>query len=130
MEYAKKAAKLSVQLYFWHPTPSTIHTILIHGSHYIKAIYIPIGQLSEEAIEVRNKHFHLFWQLSLKFSGISCNHDVFNKLLLGSDPILTGKRPTIRKNLGLQTHEKQSSKCKEDDDELFSNEKKSIFSVY
>ena len=59
-EYAEKTSELYVQLYPWHPTPPKMHTILIHGFHYIRAIYISIGQLSEEAAEARNKHFLLF----------------------------------------------------------------------
>ena len=146
IEYAKKAAKLYVQLYSWHPTLPTMHTILIQGSHYIRAIYIPIGELSEEATEACNKQFHLFWQiLSRKFSWISCNHDVFNRLLLSSDSILTGMRPIIRKKSKSffketleillpvetsQTHETESSEWKDDDDELSSNEKRNMFPIY
>ena len=87
-EHAEKTAELYAQLYPWRAIPPPMHSILIHGSHYIRAIYIPIGQLSEEAAKARNKHFLLFWQiLSQKFSGISCNQDVFNKLLLSGSNI-------------------------------------------
>jgi len=37
--------------------PSSIHKILIHGEEIIKAAVLPIGMLSEEALESRNKDF-------------------------------------------------------------------------
>ena len=60
MEYAKKAANLCVRLYSWYSTPPTMHTKLIQRSYYVRAIYIAIGQLSEETTEASNEHFHLF----------------------------------------------------------------------
>ena len=35
--------------------PSSCHMILIHGSDVIETFLIPIGQLSEEVQEARNK---------------------------------------------------------------------------
>lgn len=35
---------------------STMHKILIHGAVITKNALLPIGQLSEEAAEARNKH--------------------------------------------------------------------------
>lgn len=50
-------AKLYVQLYPWYPMTPTVHKILIHGATVIENALLPIGQLSEEAAEARNKHF-------------------------------------------------------------------------
>ena len=63
--YADKTSELYIQLYLWHPTPATMHTIFMYVSHYIRIyvpipIYVAIGQLSEEAPEARNKHFCIF----------------------------------------------------------------------
>lgn len=97
-EYTRKTAELYVQLYSWYPMTPTMHKILIHGPNVIEQAILPIGQLSEEAAEARNKHFRLFRQnFARKFSRVSCNQDVLNRLLLSSDPILTGMRPTARK---------------------------------
>lgn len=59
---------------------------------------LPIGMMSEEAAEARNKHFRLYRQnYARKFSRESCNLDIINRLLLSSDPLITGMRPTPRK---------------------------------
>lgn len=42
--------------------PPTVHKVLVHGSSEAKFDLLPIGQLSEEALEARNKdvrHFRL-----------------------------------------------------------------------
>lgn len=56
-KYALDTARLYVDLYPWHPMTPTMHKILIHGAIIIKNALLPIGQLSEEAAEARNKHF-------------------------------------------------------------------------
>ncbi|GBO43412.1 hypothetical protein AVEN_265601-1 [Araneus ventricosus] len=97
-EYTEETAELYVQLYPWYPMSPTMHKILIHGPIIIENAILPIGQLSEEAAEACNKHFRSFRQnLARKFSRLSCYEDVLNRLLLSSDPVLTGMRPTIRK---------------------------------
>lgn len=55
--YAMETAKFYVQLYSWHPKTPAMHKILIHGPTVIENALLPIGQLSEEAAEARNKHF-------------------------------------------------------------------------
>lgn len=50
-------------------------------------------KLSEEAAEARNKHIRMFrLNYGRKFSRVACNADVFNRLVLTSDPVLTGMR--------------------------------------
>lgn len=74
--------------------PPTIHKVLIHGSSIIDAALLPIGQLSEEAAESRNKHFKKFREgFSRKISRKSCNIDVYNRMLLTSDPLLLSMFP-------------------------------------
>jgi len=97
-KYAMETAELYVQLYPWYLMTPTMHKILIHGPIIIENALLPIGQLSEEAAEARNKHFRLYRQnYARKFSRMSCNLDVLNRLLLSSDPFLTGMRPLPRK---------------------------------
>ncbi|KAJ4438245.1 hypothetical protein ANN_14184 [Periplaneta americana] len=96
--YVMDTAKLYVQLYSWHPMTPTMHKILIHGPTVIENALLPIGQLSEEAAEARNKHFRSYRQnYARKFSRESCNLDIINRLLRSSDPLLTSMRPTQRK---------------------------------
>ena len=57
-----------------------------------------VTAVSEEAAEARNKYFRLYRQnFARKFSRVSCNLDVLNRLLLRSDPVITGMRPVPRK---------------------------------
>lgn len=96
-KYALQTARLYVELYPWHPMTPTMHKILIHGAVIIKNALLPIGQLSEEAAEARNKHFRTYRQdYSRKFSRESCNRDIFNRLLLSSDPLFSSTR-TLKK---------------------------------
>lgn len=56
-EYSKETAKLYVKLYNWYHMPPSVHKILTHSSLAIKYALVPIGQLSEEAQESRNKDY-------------------------------------------------------------------------
>ena len=85
-KYATDTAEMYVRLYPWHPLTPTMHKILIHGAIVIENALLPIGQLPEEAAEARNKYFHLYRQnFARKFSRVSCNLVVLNRLLLSSD---------------------------------------------
>lgn len=96
--YTYETAKQYVQLYGWHPMSPTVHKILIHGPVVISHFILPIGQLSEEAAEARNKHFRQYRQnFSRKFSRVMCNRDVLNRLLLSSDPLISSRRPQQHK---------------------------------
>lgn len=71
----------------------TMHKILVHGAVIIKNALLPIGQLTEEAAEARNKHFRSYrLDFARKFSRESCNRDIFNRLLLSSDPLMSCRR--------------------------------------
>ena len=43
--------------------PVTVHKILIHGAFVISNALLPIGQLSEEAQEARNKDFKRYREI-------------------------------------------------------------------
>lgn len=88
--YAKDTAELYVKHYNWYRMPPSIHNILIHGSLIIKNALVPIGQLSEEAQEASNKNYNRFRENhSRKSSRIHTNTDIFNFLLVSSDPLIT-----------------------------------------
>ncbi|KAG5885846.1 hypothetical protein JTB14_029690 [Gonioctena quinquepunctata] len=54
---------------------------------------LPIGQLSEEAQEARNKEFKRYRECySRKISRIKTNEDVLDLLLITSDPYITSRR--------------------------------------
>jgi len=53
--YCWETAELYTNLYSWYYMPPSVHKILIYGSSIIKSFVLPIGILSEEAQESRNK---------------------------------------------------------------------------
>uniref|UniRef100_A0A8D8ZE87 Uncharacterized protein n=1 Tax=Cacopsylla melanoneura TaxID=428564 RepID=A0A8D8ZE87_9HEMI len=73
--------------------PPTLHKYLIHGHQIIKAVTLPIGQLSEEAQEARNKDFkRLREHNSRKNNRQNTMEDIFHNFLVSSDPLISSKR--------------------------------------
>lgn len=96
--FAHDTARYFVSLYPWFNMSPTMHKYLIHGSKIIAKAWVPIGQLSEEAQEARNKDFKRFREHnSRKNSRINTNQDIFNLFLISSDPLISGKRNVNRK---------------------------------
>lgn len=78
--YTRETAELYVQLYPWYPMTPTLHKILIHGPEVVEKALLPIGQLSEEAAETRNKFIRSYrLNFARKFSRETCNMDVLNR---------------------------------------------------
>lgn len=91
--YALTTAKLFLEKYDCYPMPTTVHKILIHGPQVIKYALLPIGQLSEEAQEARNKEFKRYREyFSRKMSRTKTNEDILHLLLITSDPLVTSMR--------------------------------------
>ena len=89
-QYTLDTAKLYVELYPWCPMTPTLHKVLVHGPDIVENALLPIGQLSEEAADTRNKHFREYrLSYARKFSRKDCNQDIINRLLLTSDPLLS-----------------------------------------
>lgn len=95
--YSNKTAEKYVELYDWYYMSSTVHKLLIHGADIIeKNDIVPIGTLSEEASESRNKDFRRFREHhSRKISRQDCNQDILNMLVVSSDPFLSANRPKL-----------------------------------
>lgn len=92
-KYALETAKLYVEKYPWYYMPSSVHKILLHGSIIIEEAILPIGQLSEEAQESRNKDLKNFREMhTRKFSRVSANQDLLHRLLITSDPLISSLR--------------------------------------
>lgn len=91
--YVCETDQIYVQKYPWYPMPPTIHKILLHGPFVIANALLPIGQLSEEAQEARNKDFWKFREgYTCKISRTKTNEDILNLLLIASDPYLSSIR--------------------------------------
>lgn len=88
-KYCYETAKLYVHLYDWYPMPASVHKILMHGSMIVSTAILPIGLLSEEAQEARNKYIRE--HNTRKCSRTATNEDLFKKLLT-SDPLITSLR--------------------------------------
>jgi hypothetical protein len=69
--------------------PETMHKLLIHGSQIIEHAPLPIGQLSEEAQEARNKDFKRAREFHMrKCSRFAMNEDELHYLLFSSDLLI------------------------------------------
>jgi hypothetical protein len=78
--------------------PASVHKVLVHGADIVSGAILPIGQLSEEAQESTNKDLKYFTRShSRKISRSSINEDVFNLLLVSSDPLISSLRKLPKK---------------------------------
>ena len=92
-DYCVNTAHLFVTLYLWYNMPTSVHKVLIRGAEIVKYALLPIAQLSEDAQESRNKDIKNFrLHHSRKCSRESSMRDIFNRLLLTSDPFLLSIR--------------------------------------
>lgn len=109
-EYAQVTMRLYLELYGWYYMPSSVHKVLMHGAAIIESFgLIPIGQLSEEAAEARNKDFRRYRQHhSRKCSRKTTNEDILNNLLTSSDPLISAKRHKLRRKHKTLSEEAQS----------------------
>jgi hypothetical protein len=99
--YAKETEKLYVSLYAWYYMLASVDKVLTHGSAIVSAALLPIGQLSEEAQEARNKYIKKFREhYTRKLSRESINLDLMRRLMLTSDPVISSIRELPKKSRG------------------------------
>lgn len=97
--YGVETAKLFVSLYPWYNMPASVHKILLHGAEVIEHALLPIGELSEEAQECRNKDYKTWREHhTRKDSRLHCNEDLLHILLVSSDPLISSLRNIKKKN--------------------------------
>lgn len=122
--YCLDTARIFVEKYPWYYMPTTVHKVLIHASQIIEYAPLPIGQLSEDAQEARNKDIKKYREsFSRKFSREKTMLDVFHWLLISSDPFITNMRKTHRKKVKKLSPEaiellllRNDSECSDDSD--------------
>lgn len=86
-------AELCVRYYNWYYMPQSIHKLLIHGGQLIKEAPLPIGLLSEEAQEHRNKDYKRYREHhTRKCSREKSMEDILHMLLVSSDPLINSFR--------------------------------------
>lgn len=84
--------------YSWYYLPVSLHKIFIHGPAVISSLIMPIGMLSEDALEGRHKDIRYIREHSTrKTSRNHTNKDLMVMLLLSSDPYLAIFRNKRRK---------------------------------
>lgn len=97
-KFCLETRKLYLSLYSWYYMPVTVHKLLIHSTEVIKTAIVPIGQLSEEAQEARNKDCRRFREHNTrKCSRLATNRDLLNMLILTSDPLINSLREVPKK---------------------------------
>lgn len=87
--FAEETKDNILTMYTWRPMTPTVHKVLAHAKEIIENSMLPLGELTEEAQEARNrdvKHFRLF--NTRKCSRIAQNSDLMEFLLVSSDPVL------------------------------------------
>ena len=73
---------LILEKYPWFCIPHAVHKILVHSTLVMELEVLPVGALSEEAQEARNKDVKNFREFfSLKSSRQNTNRDVMRRLL-------------------------------------------------
>lgn len=101
----KETALLYFKLYPWYYMPATVHKILIHGIDFIKYSTIPIGMLSEEALESSHKIIrNARLRHTRKRSRVDCNKDLIVYLIIQSEP-----------SISIHSQKKLIKKCELDD---------------
>lgn len=92
-QYGLDTARLYVSLYKWYYMPPAIHKVLLHGGDIINHFDLSIGWYSEEAQEAHNKDFRYIREHhTRKMSREYTNEDIFNYLLVSSDPRINAHR--------------------------------------
>ena len=88
--YCAATANRYVELYPWYPMPAAVHKILIHGAEVADSLVLPVGMLSEEVLESRNKDVRAY-RLShaRKDSRLHTMADQFGYLMVTSDPLIS-----------------------------------------
>lgn len=98
-KYCQEMAKLYTENYSWYYMPPSVHKVLIHGAEIVKAMILPIGQLSEESMEAGNKYVKQFRREHTQTrSRYHTNRDLFYRLLPTSDPVISHQQ-TPRKSV-------------------------------
>lgn len=93
-EYALITARLFVELYPWYKMPASVHKLLIHGADVIDTLFLPIGQLSEEALEARHKECRYYREHNTRKIGRKeVMEDLLHALRISSDPLISSLRP-------------------------------------
>lgn len=80
--------------------PASVHKVLIHGADVMDTLLLPIGQLSEEALEARHKECRYFREHHTRKTSRKENiEDLLHALFISSDMIISTLRPLPKRKL-------------------------------
>ena len=97
--YCRETAELQLQLYPWFRFPVSIHVVLIHGTRILSSSVLPIGMMSEEAQESRNKDNKIYRRMHARKTSRTDNiSDVFHRLMVTGDIVISSKSLRIQKS--------------------------------
>ena len=98
--YCRETAELLIELYPWYRMPVSVHILLVHGAVILFSSVLPIGTMSEEAQEARNKDNKMYRrEHARKTSRVDNMSDVFNRLMVTGDIVISSislKAPQTR----------------------------------
>lgn len=96
-KYCLETADMYCKEYSWYHMPTAVHKILVHGASIINSCDLPIGQLSEEALEANHKFCKKFRRdFTRKHSRLATNEDLMHRLILRSDPLTSLAKTSLR----------------------------------
>ena len=96
-QYALETALLYVELYNWYDMPPSVHKLLVHGADIMRSLPLPVGMLSEEAQEKRNKESRNIRERNARKTGREeTMEDLAHQLFVTSDPLIAD---IIRKDI-------------------------------
>lgn len=122
--YCLDTANIYVQKYNWYYMPQSVHKLLIHGGDIISEALLPIGMLSEEVQEARNKDYKNYREHhTRKFSRSDTMSDLINLLLISSDPVISRIRlKRQKKNTSISPDVLRLLSIPEFDDDAYNSE--------
>lgn len=98
--YTSETFDFFLDNYGWYTLPVTVHKVLCHGREIISSSIIPVGQMSEEAQETRNKEIRKYREsFTRKISRNATNRDLLNRLQISSDLVISSCRVSPKKKL-------------------------------
>jgi hypothetical protein len=84
--------KLYIKYFNWYPMSATLHKVLFHGHEFMKHFTIPIGELTEEASESKNKFYRKDrLEHARQSSRIANTTDMFHRSYCMGDPYFSSK---------------------------------------
>lgn len=100
-KYTSDTVSLYDELYGeWRKMSPTLHKVLCHGENIMKYHIFPLGELSEEAQETKNKQYKEFrLRHTRKCSRKEQNRDLMKMLQVSSDPLISSLRHNVLNRL-------------------------------